>query len=306
MFTLSCLYYQNEYALSSICAFFDRSPYVSLYTCKKQKWHILTNESNDTAGCTFEQMLSTLDTASFFVVSYEKRKNQERIKFRQGKQKHKCTDRCKQRTQVIPIPKVEVNLSPDLACVENDGWLCDKTIDEYHQLLRSNLVEKMAYICPSTFVSQKLRSVFCGDISVLPDVPKTSRNWWNYELVILPVHIKSHWGTIVVDFSKKTVQGDSVVLDVLLMDSLRMYEQDLVNVFCPLRKYLALQYFALHGRRMGITFRYECYHSCPNFIAQTDGNSCGIYTCLFSKAVLFDVSLNTYKTFACCTFYTFE
>ena len=141
-----------------------------------------------------------------------------------------------------------------------------------------------------------LRSVFCDDISVLPDVPRTSHNWWNYELVILPVHVKSHWGAIVVDFSKKTVNSDSIMLDVVLMDSLRMYNQDLIKVFGPLRRYLALQYFALHGRDMGITFSYECYHSCPNFIAQTDGNSCGVFTCLFSKAVLFDVSLNTYKS----------
>ena len=59
-FTLSCLYQQNDYAVSSICAFSDRSPYVSLYTCKNQKWHIMTHESNDKGSYTFELMQQVL------------------------------------------------------------------------------------------------------------------------------------------------------------------------------------------------------------------------------------------------------
>ena len=305
-FTLSCLYHQNDYAVSSICAFFDKAPYVSLYTCKDQQWHMNSNASKDTAGYTFELMQKILTTASFFVVSYEKTKSVKRINFQQVKQKHKCTDRCQQHKQTgdtqVPTTKLEKSpkgtpclLAEDFACVDNSGWLDDKTIDVYHQLLLSS-VDKKAHICPSTFVSQQLRSVWCDDISVLPDVPRASHNWWNYELVILPVNAKSHWGAIAVDFSNKTVKGDVVVLDVTIMDSLRVYEQDLVKVFFPLQRYLTLQYFALYGRGMSITFRYECYHRCPNFIAQTDGSSCGIFTCLFSKAVLFDVSLNTFKS----------
>ena len=65
----------------------------------------------------------------------------------------------------------------------------------------------------------------------------------------------------------------------VIEDNLEVYEQDMVNVFCPLRRYLALQYFEMHGTRMGITFRYECYHSCTNFIAQTDGCSCSKLVC---------------------------
>ena len=92
------------------------------------------------------------------------------------------------------------------------------------------------------------------------------------------------------------MNNDNIVLDVVIMDSLLNYEKDLVKVFYPLQRYLALQYFALHGRAMGITFKFECYHRCPNFIKQSDGRSCGIYLCLFTKALLFDVSLNTFKT----------
>ena len=294
MYTLLCLYYKSDYAVSSIWAFSDSSPYVSSYSCKGQKWHNLTNPSNDTYS--FEQMQRILaDTVSFFVVSYEKTKSVKLITFLQAKQKHKCTDRCNQSTQVT-IPKLVKTPSPDFACVEN-GRLCDKTIDIYHQLLRDRVVGKNAYICHSTFVSQKLSSVFCDDMSVLPDVPKTSDNWWKFDMVILPVNLNdSHWGAIAVDFSKKTVNSDNIVLHVVLMDSLCMYEKEIIKVFGPLRKYLALQYVALHGRDIGITFNYECYHSCPHFIAQTDASSCGIFTCLFSKAVLFDVSLNSYKS----------
>ena len=115
-------------------------------------------------------------------------------------------------------------------------------------------------------------------------------------MVLLPVLVKSHWAAISIDLSKKSVEGGCIVLDVEMMDSLRSYEHDLVEVFCPLQRYLAFQYFSLHGRSVSITFRYECYQSCRNFIPQTDGSSCGVYTCLFSKAVLYDVSLNTFKS----------
>ena len=85
-FTLPCLYQQNDYAVSSIRAFSNRSPYVSLYTCKNQKWHIMTHESNDKGSYTFEQMQQLLtDTASFFVVSYEKTKGVKLIQFNQAK-----------------------------------------------------------------------------------------------------------------------------------------------------------------------------------------------------------------------------
>ena len=92
------------------------------------------------------------------------------------------------------------------------------------------------------------------------------------------------------------MNNDNIELDVVIMDSLLMYEQDLLKVFDPLQRYISIQYFALHGRGMGNTFNFDCYHRCPNFIAQSDGSSCGIYTCLFTKALLFDVSLNTFKT----------
>ena len=300
-FTLSSLFHQNDYAVSSVCAFFDKSPYVSLYTCKGQQWHIMTKASNDTVGYSFELMQKILATTSFFLVSYEKTKSVKLINFQQVEQIHKCTGRCRSK-KVRHVPKPVKTLSgtscisaEDIASVRNGGWLSDQTIDVYHQLLLSN-VDKMAHICHSTFVSQELRSLWCDDISVLPDVPRASLNWWNFELVILPVHAKSHWGAMVVDFSNKTVKDEGIVLDVMIMDLLRVYEQELVNVFYPLQRYLALQYLTLHGRGMGITFRYECYHRCPNFIPQTDGNSCGIFTCLFSKAVVFDVSLNTFKS----------
>ena len=39
-FNLSCLNHQNDYAVSTICAFSNKSPYVKLYTCKEeQHWH---------------------------------------------------------------------------------------------------------------------------------------------------------------------------------------------------------------------------------------------------------------------------
>ena len=300
-FNLSCLYHQNDYAVSTICAFSDKSPYVTLYTCKDQQWHDITNASKNTAGFTFELMPKILSTASFFVVSYEKTKSVKLIHFQQVEQIHTCANRCKPHKQTRAIPKLQKTPTgtsclsdEDFACVKNGGWLSDKIIDEYHDLLNSRFGPQKSHICPSTFVSQELRSIWCDHISVLPDVPQASRNWWKYESVILPVHALSHWGAIAVDFSNKTVKSDCIVLDVVIMDSLR--KQDLVNLFHPLQKYLALQYFALYGRVMGITFNYECYHSCPNFIAQTDGSSCGIYTCLFSKALLFDVSLNTFKS----------
>ena len=280
---------------------------MSLYTCKEQQWHKMTKASNNPIVYSFELMERLLTTASFFVVSYEKTKSVKQINFQQVEQKHKCTGRCKPHKQtrdshVRLIPKLQKTHTrtsclsdEDLACVKNGGWLSDKIIDEYHELLNSSVRSKK-YICPSTFVSQQLRSLWCDHISVLPDVPRASRNWWKYESVILPVHAESHWGAIAVDFSNKTVKGDCIVLDVVIMDSLHVYERNLVEVFYPLQRFLALQYFALHGRGTGITFRYERYHSCPNFIAQTDGSSCGIFACLFSKAVLFDVSLNTFES----------
>ena len=61
-------------------------------------------------------------------------------------------------------------------------------------------------------------------------------------MVVLPVNTKAHWGAISVDFANQTVKGDNIELDVVIMDSLRrpMYEQDLISVFCPLQRYLAL------------------------------------------------------------------
>ena len=135
--------------MSSICAFSDRSPYVTLYTCKNQKWHVMSNACNDTLGLgyTFELMQQILTKASFFVVSYEQIKSVKLIKFDLIHQKHICTDRCNQCTQVTPIPKLDKTPSRDFACVENGKWLCDKTIDQYHELLLSRVVDKMAYIC---------------------------------------------------------------------------------------------------------------------------------------------------------------
>ena len=226
------------------------------------------------------------------------------IKFGQFEEKHSCTDRCKPHKQirrVVPrLPKTLTATScisdEDFACVKNGGWLSDKVIDDYHTLLYSRVGPQKSHICPSSFVSQELRSIWCDHISVLPDAPHASRNWWKYELVILPVHVLPHWGAIAVYFSNQTVTSDCIVLDVVIMDSLRSYKKHFVNLLQPLQRYLALQYFALHGSVKGITFNYECFHTCPNFIAQTDSSSCGIYTCLFSKALLFDVSLNTFKS----------
>ena len=73
-----------------------------------------------------------------------------------------------------------------------------------------------------------------------------------------------------------------------------MYEQDMVNVFCPLRRYLALLYFAMHGTRMGITFMSVITVA---LISQHRLMAVAVvHTCLFPTAVLFYVSLNTYKT----------
>ena len=52
---------------------------------------------------------------------------------------------------MTPIPKLDKTPSPDFACVENGRWLCDKTIDEYHQLLLSEVVDKMAHILANIF-----------------------------------------------------------------------------------------------------------------------------------------------------------
>ena len=247
-------------------------------------------------------MQKLLSKTTFFVVSYEKSKSVRVSNFQQVEQKHTCTNRCKPHTQAKAIPKPQKTCKgtscisdEDFDCVKNDGWLSDTIIDEYHKLLYSCVGPQKSHISSSTFVSQELRSIWCDDISVLPEVPRASRNWWTFESVILPVHTQSHWGAIAVDFTKKTEKSDCIVLDVVVMDSLRVYKQAFVDLFHPLQRYLALQYFALHGRIMGITFNYEFYHTCPNFIAQTDGSSCGIYTCLFSKALLFDVSVNIFK-----------
>ena len=158
-FSLSCLYNKNHYAVSSICTFSDKSPYVSLYTQKKQLWHSMTNAS--TPSVNFEVLQNLLKTDSFFVVSYEKTKSVKLINFQQVKQEHKCSDRCKQAIGAPDVRKLlrGTDLDEDFACVVNGEWLSDKTIDQYNQLLLSS-VKKTAHICPSTFVSQELRSIF--------------------------------------------------------------------------------------------------------------------------------------------------
>lgn len=140
-------------------------------------------------------------------------------------------------------------------------------------------------MAPASFVSKELHNVCWQDIDVLPKVLEAVFNWWCFEVVIIPVNLRSsHWVSIAIDKNQRVTNGRNISLSCRIMNSLQLYEMELEGIMYQLQKYLAMQYLACHGVLVDISLDYEFCHQCPICIKHTDSRSCGIYMFVFQSS----------------------
>ena len=131
--------------------------------------------------------------------------------------------------------------------------------------------------CEGRQARRELHSRFCDIKAVMPNVPRTSHNWWGFKHVIRPMNLVT-----LESYSHRygTCSSNCITLD-LMMDSWSQYER--VDTLLPIQKYLALvSDNAWICGKCDTKLWFFC-HRCPHFRKLSDGSHCGVNVWLFSK-----------------------
>ncbi len=161
-----------------------------------------------------------------------------------------------------------------LACLQPGGWLNSDVIEYYLELIEERSMARRPKVHAfSTHFLSLLRS---GKITNEDKGWTKSRNVFNYELILIPVHSKggNHWSLMAFNSKKNTLSN----YDSMYKPS---KDEDVNSDMSLVIGYLGSEYQSRMKRKFPEIHRVRC--SLDRVPQQANSSDCGIFTCMFAE-----------------------
>ncbi|WP_419241167.1 Ulp1 family isopeptidase [Cardinium endosymbiont of Nabis limbatus] len=168
----------------------------------------------------------------------------------------------------------------DLILLEGKKWLNDSIINAYLHMVVKRSEEKENQLLPKVHYFNSFFFKLLSSPAGYEKVKRWTENIdiFDYDLLLIPIHLGYHWCLAVVDFGKKAIN---------YYDSLGKSNKDCLN---KLLDYLVKEIAdKKQGQLNKAEWRLECLEGIPQ---QQNGYDCGVFVCQFANHVALGAPLN--------------